>query len=204
MDPDRLPLSNHRLYDGNDVDDARDVLSRLFTEISIEPLNPRLPFRAQVNGVELPRISICHLQFDNGATAGPVQPLDFHTLQLNPTGDVIYKTDEGVAAGSARQGVMLSAGQTVRNRHSKDNGNLALIVKDHVIRDFLSAWTGEKPANSLKFELQFDPDARQTTSYLNYVDWFVREINRPGGILSEPVAVASFEHALLTAMLFGL
>ena len=31
-----LPLSNHRLYDGHDVDDARHALSRLFTQIAIE------------------------------------------------------------------------------------------------------------------------------------------------------------------------
>lgn len=27
-----FPLSNHPLYEGDDVDDAREVLSRLFTE----------------------------------------------------------------------------------------------------------------------------------------------------------------------------
>ncbi len=198
------PLSNHPLYDGHNVDDAREVLSRLFTEIAIEPLDTRKPFRAQVHGVELPRISICYLQFENGATAGPVQPLDFHTLQLNPTGTVVYNTDHGVVQGDTTKGVMLSAGQTVRNRHSAANGNLALIVKDKVLHDYQSMWHGEAQCQPLKFKSEFDPRAPRIASFLGIVGLFVKELNRSDGILEIPAAVASFEHTLLTSMLFGL
>lgn len=103
-DPAALPLSNHRLYDGKDVDDAREVLSKLFTEIALDPLDPGQPFRAQVNAVELPRIGICYLRFENGAIAGPLQPLDFHTLQLNLTGSSVYNTDDGATGGDAKHG----------------------------------------------------------------------------------------------------
>ncbi|MCP3870077.1 MAG: AraC family transcriptional regulator [Gammaproteobacteria bacterium] len=198
-----FPLSNHLLYDGQDVDDAREVLSRLFTEISIEPSDTRKPFRSLVYGVELPRISVCYLRFEGGATAGPVQPMDFHTLQLNPTGTVTYDTDDGVVAGSASRGVMLSAGQTVRNHHSAANGNLALIVKDDVLRDYQSMWTGKTQSQSLKFQLDFDPEVPRISSFLGFVDQFVQNLNRPGGILEIPAAVASFENALLTSMLFS-
>lgn len=198
-----LPLSNHLLYDGNDVDDAREVLSRMFTEIDIEPSDTHKPFRSLVYGVELPRISICYLRFEGGATAGPAQALDFHTLQLNPTGTVAYDTDDGIAAGSASKGVILSAGQTVQNSHSADNGNLALIVKDEVLRDYQSMWFGKTQNQSLKFKLNFDPEAPRIASFLSFANQFVQELNRPGGILEIPAAVASFENALLTSMLFS-
>ena len=198
------PLSNHLLYDGHDVDDAREVLSRLFTEIALEPSDTRKPFRSLVYGVELPRISVCYIRFESGATTRPIQPLDFHTLQLNPTGTVAYDTDDGTVPGSESKGVMLSAGQTVRNHHSADNGNLALIVKDEVLRNFQSVWTGNKQNQSLRFKPKFDPKAPQIASLLGFVDTFIEELNRPGGILEIPAAVASFENALLTSMLFGL
>ena len=198
------PLSNHQIYDGHDVDDAREVLSRLFTQIAMEPLDTKTPLRIQVNGIELPRIAICYINFESGAVTGPVNPLDFHTLQLNPTGNAAYKTNDGVVAGSSRKGVMLSAGQTVRNHHSEANGNLALIVKDKVMRDYLSMWTGKEQSPSLKFKPEFDLDNPRVASFLGLADRFVEELNRPGGILEIPAAVASFEHALLTSLLFGL
>ena len=202
--PNTLPLSNHCLYDGHDVDDAREVLSKLFTEIVLDPLDPGKAFRAQVNGVELPRISICHIQFENGAVAGPKAPLDFHTLQLNPTGSVIYNTDDGAAGGDIDQGVMLSAGQTVRNRHSAANGNLALIVKDDVIRNYLARYVGAERPQSLKFAPEFDLTQPRVASLMAFIDTFVQELDRPGGILEAPAAIASFEETLLNFLLFGL
>ena len=203
-DPATLPLSNHRLYDGNDVDDAREVLSKLFTEIVLDPLDPGQPFRAQVNGVELPRIAICYLRFENGAIAGPVQPLDFHTLQLNLTGSSVYNTDDGATGGDARHGVMLSAGQTVRNRHSMENGHLALIVKDEVMRNHLARYTGKKTTTALKFAADFDLTQPRIASLLAFTNTFVHELNRPEGILESPAAIASYEDFLLTSLLQGL
>ncbi len=202
--PVALPLSNHRLYDGNDGDDAREVQSKLFTEIVLDPLDTGQPFRARVNGVELPRIAICYLRFENGAVAGPVQPLDFHTLQLNLTGNSVYNTDDGATGGNARHGVMLSAGQTVRNRHSMANGHLALIVKDEVLRNHLARYTGKDKSTTLKFAADFDLTDPRIASLLTFTDTFIQELNRPGGILESPAAIASYEDFLLTYMLLGL
>ena len=199
-----LPLSNHSLYDGDDVDDAREVLSKLFTEIALDPLDPGQPFRAQVNGVELPRIAVCYLRFENGAVAGPIQPLDFHTLQLNLDGSSVYNTDEGATGGDDKHGVMLSAGQTVRNRHSAANGHLALIVKDEVIRNQLAQYTGKTQTTALKFNAAFDLTQTRTTSFLSFIDTFTQELNRPGGILEAPAAIASFEDFLINSLLWGL
>lgn len=178
--PKNQPLSNHVLYQGHDVDDAREVLSRMFTEIAIDPLDTRTPFHVQVNAVELRRISVCYINFESGAVTGPVAPLDFHTLQLNPTGDVIYKTDAGTVPGDKEKGVILSAGQVVRNHHSAGNGNLALIVKDEILKDYISLWTGNGRSSSPEFNLGFNPDDPRIASFLSFANQFVRELNRPG------------------------
>ena len=202
--PDSLPLSNHRLYDGSDIDDAREALSRMFTEIALDPLESGQPFRVQVNGIELPRISLCYIRFENGAVAGPVEPLDFHTLQLNPVGNTVYNTDDDMIGGDTKQGVMLSAGQTVRNRHSERNGNLALIIKDEVLLNYLGSYTGKENKTSLEFAPELDLILPRTASLLAFIDTFVGELNRPGGILEAPAAVASFEDTLLTSLLLSL
>lgn len=202
--PDTLPLSHHRLYDGNDIDDAREALSGMFTEIALDPLESGQPFRVQVNGIELPRISVCYIRFENGAVAGPVEPLDFHTLQLNPMGSTVYNTDRDTIGGDAKQGVVLSAGQAVRNRHSEGNGNLALIVKDEVLLNYLGRYTGKEKKTSLEFAPALDLTQPRTASLLAFIDTFVGELNRSGGILEAPAAVASFEDTLLTSLLLGL
>jgi len=197
------PLSNHLLYDGDDIDDARKVLSNMFNEVSLEPLDTRKPYRSLVYGVELPQSAVGYIKFESGVKAGPVDPMGFHTLQLNPVGSALYHNNDGDIPGSAREGVILSAGQTVKNNHYAGNGNLVLNVSDEVLRNFQSMWTGKTQKQMLKFKSGFDTSSPQIASFLNLTDVFIKELNRPGGILEIPAAVASFESALLTTMLFS-
>jgi len=180
------------------------VLSGMFNEVIFDPLDTREHFGSLVYGVELPRSTIGYIEYESGVTAGPVEPLDFHTLQLNPVGSALYHNDDGYIPGSASEGVILSAGQTVRNEHYAGSGNLVMNVRDEVLRDFLSMWTGKTQDQTLKFKSGFDAEVPRIASFLNLADVFIQELNRPGGILEIPSAIASFENALLTTMLFSL
>ena len=59
-------LSNHPLYEGDDVDDARQVLSSLYAEVKVEPLSTAAPFSALVNGLVLPRSAISYTKYEYG------------------------------------------------------------------------------------------------------------------------------------------
>ena len=109
-----LPLSNHPLYEGHDVDDARQVLSRLFTETPVEPLDARSPFSMLVNGLKLPRSTLCCCEYRHGMVAGPLQPLNFHTIQLTRSGNTRFNINNRSFAGDPQSGVMLSADQQVK------------------------------------------------------------------------------------------
>ena len=107
----RLMLSNYRMFAGEDVDHARDILSSMFTEISLEPDRGNAPFKSEVNGLELSKVVITHLRFRNDCVAGPVAPLDFHTLQLSQSGSCTFDIGNQLVPGDKNKGVVLSAGQ---------------------------------------------------------------------------------------------
>ena len=186
------------------MDQARQTLSRMFTEISLEPDTGNAPFKAEVNGVELPKLGITHLRFRDDCVAGPIVPLDFHTVQFSQSGNCTFDIGNQVVPGSKNEGVMLSAGQQVRVHHTNDNDILCIIVKDQVIRDVISSWVGNANFPALKFRPQFDPNQPRPASLLVFLKTVVNELNRPGGILEEPAAMSSIEHTLITSMLTGL
>ena len=200
----RLMLSNSRMFAGEDVDQARDVLSSMFTEISLEPDRGNAPFKSEVNGVELSKVIITHLRFRNDCVAGPVTPLDFHTLQLSQSGSCTFDIGNQVVPGDKNKGVVLSAGQKVRVHHIDDNDILCLIVKDQVIRDVISSWIGHANFPALRFRPRFDPKQPRPASLIALFNTFVSELNRPNGLLEAPAAAASLEHTLITSMLTGL
>lgn len=200
----RILLSNHPLYRGTDVDDAREVLSRLFTEVSVEPLEPAGSYRALVNGLDLPRSAICYCEYPDGMIGGPLAPLDFHTIQLTLKGSARFDSQFGSDTGDVETGLVLSAGQQMKVHHAPDNAVLSYIVKDEVLRDFVSTWTGEANTKPIRFHPRFDPEDPRTASVLSLLKATVREIDRPNSVLQSPAAVASMEQTLLTFMLFGL
>ena len=99
---------------------------------------------------------------------------------------------------------MLSAGQKVRVHHTDDNDILCIIVKDQVIRDVISSWVGHANFPTLRFRPQFNAEQPRPASLLAFLKTIVNELNRPGGILDAPAAIASIEHTLITSMLTGL
>ncbi len=200
----RSPLSNHCLYDGYDVDDAREACIPLFNEVVMDPIGTQKPFRLQINGVHLNEIAIAYFNYESGALTGPVAPLDRHTLQLNPTGSALYRFDGDTAPGDAGRGIMLSAGQLVRNSHFAGNGNIALNVEDETLRNYLAHWSGQVPKKPFVFKAVFDAKKPTTASMLRLIYQFIKELDEPGGILEVPAAIATFEHALIKSLLFGL
>jgi len=198
------PLSNHCMYDGHDVDDAREACTPLFGEVIMDPIGTKNPFRLQINGVQLNEVAIGYFNYASGALAGPVAPLDRHTLQLNPKGTVLYRFDGDSAPADANTGIMLSAGQLVRNSHYGGNDNIALNVQDETLRNYLAHWSGEVPKAPFVFKTVFDATKPATASMLRLIYQFIDELNEPGGILEIPAAVATFEHAVITSLLFGL
>lgn len=192
------------MFAGADVDQARETLSTLFTPISLEPRTGRAPLRALVNGLGLPKSSVTYLRFGCDCEAGPDLPLDFHTIQLTQSGNCTFRIGSEEVPGSPDRPVLLSSGKRVRVRHSHDNGILCFIVKDQVLRQFISAWTGIEDVPPIRFQAELDPTRSQTASVLTLFRTFVRELDRSGSVLEVPAALASFEHTLITSMLFGL
>jgi AraC-like DNA-binding protein len=131
-------------------------------------------------------------------------PLDFHTIQLSTSGAATFCIAGEAFTANAQRAVVLPAGKTIRINCAPMNETVGFLVKDSVLREIMSAWTGEAEPRSIMFRTQFDASQPRNASFLSLLDTFVKELGRPGGILEEPAAIASFENALITAMIFGL
>lgn len=200
----RCPLANHPLYRGRDVDEAREVLSSLFLPVSIDPLRTGTPFRASVNGLRLPRSTICYCEYDHGMVAKTAAPIDFHAIQLTMAGAARFDTPSGVLGGNPKTGVVLSADQQVNVRHDQKNAVLSFIVKQDILQELVSAWTDDGGNRPLQFQPLFAPNAPRIASVVSLLETIVGEMDRSGGVLESATAVASAEQALLTFLLFGL
>lgn len=198
------PLSNHPLYKGDDVDHARHTLSSLFTPIILEPCQSEKPFTAEVYGVELSKLAITYLHFGKECLAGPVEPLDFHTVQLTKSGTCVFNNQYDSISGSTQDAVMLSSEQQTLVNHSADNGILCLIIKDQELRNYVLLWLGKDKLQKIDFKLKIDLRNPKVATFISFFETMVAELNRPGGILEMPTALASMEETLISLLLSSL
>jgi AraC-like DNA-binding protein len=131
-------------------------------------------------------------------------PIDFHSIQLPLASSVEFHVDDRPALANTDQGVVLSAGSNVDLCTRPLNGMLSFIVNRNVMRDVITAVTGDAALPEIRFADTFDTTNPGTAALLSMLKNFAAELDRPGGILESPAAVASFEYALTTLMLFGL
>lgn len=202
--PDESPLSAYPMFEGNDVEQARQALSNIYTEAFLYPRKGTSHFKMKINGVQLAKISVSLVQTKNAYVSGPVEPLDFHTVQLMPSGSCRFNIGNSPAYSTKEKGVMLTAGQKVKVHASDNNWCLGVVIKDTVLREALSALTGHANHDPIRFTPEFDLSQPRTASLVSLIHTLVRELDRPSGILEAPAAVASFEQLLITSCLFGL
>ncbi|NOQ46772.1 MAG: hypothetical protein GQ559_08900, partial [Desulfobulbaceae bacterium] len=154
QDTQNLPLSAYPLFSGTDIELSRRALSRIFNPVFLEPAKKEKSFQFSVNGVKLPNLWISSLYYKGNPVLGPVDPSNYHTLQLIPSGSLNFDVDGNKISATEQQGLMLSSGQRIRVRPTDDSQCLSLVVKDAYLRDVISTWTGHSKIPSIQFQKQ--------------------------------------------------
>ena len=199
------PLDRHKIYAGSDVDETRAVFSHLFTENRVAPLKGGQSIRVEINGLELSSSNICYLGHADGLAATPLAPMNCHTIQYPLSGYAEFKTEGRAAEVTSRVGAMVSAGQQLEQVTVMPGTDmLCFNVPAAEMRVALAAATGRQDLPDLRFEQKIDWTTPGVAAILTFLRSFAFELNRSNGISEAPTAVAGFEKAMITLMLYGL
>jgi AraC-like DNA-binding protein len=200
----KIPLSDYPLFSGSDVELSREALSRIFNPVFLEPGKNKESFQFSARGVHLPHLWISSLSYKGDSVLGPVDPLDYHALQVIPSGSFRFTIDGQKMTANATQALMVSNGQYVRLQPADNSHCLSLVVKDKDLRDVISTWVGHAKISPIVFQKQLTMRKPSVISFLSYFQTIVEDLNHNTTLLQIPAAVASLENMLLTYMLCGL
>jgi AraC-like DNA-binding protein len=200
-----MSLASYPLCRGEGVEFGRKALSEIFNPISLEPAKGDRSFQCSIHGVKLQNILVSSLSYRGNSVAAPLDQLDYYTLQLIPSGRLLFEIDgKNEIICSRKQGRMLSSGQRVRVHLADKSQCLALLIKSSHLDDVLSTWTGHSKIPPIQFKKQLMMKKPSVISFLSYFNTVVADLDRTGAILKMPAALASLEHMLVTFMLCGL
>lgn len=204
QDTQNLPLSGYPLFSGSDVELSREALSRIFNPVFLEPGKSENSFQFSAQGVKLPHLWISSISYRGNSVLGPVEPGDYHTLQVIPSGTFLFEIDGQKMSANPAQALMLSSGQQVQLQPADNSQCLSLVVKDKDLQDVISTWVGHSKIPPIQFQKQLTMTNPSVVSFLSYFYTVIDDLDRTGGIIKIPAAVASLENMLMTFMLCGL
>jgi AraC-like DNA-binding protein len=206
-----MPLSQYSLFQGDDVDQARQALSGMHGPIRFEPVSGGPAFKIVISGLRLRSFFATSSFFSTAYEGASAEPLDHHMIQLTLKGTSTYdikrttlEKDDHIATVPGRTGVIIPSGHQVSVRPGGDNVFLGLIIPDQDMREFLSTWTGHNRFDPIKFNPMLKLANSRTSSFLMFLNYIFEELDRPSGLLRSPAALASLEHMIMTFMLTGL
>ena len=204
QDTQNLPLSGYPLFSGTDIELSRRALSRIFNPVFLEPGKSENSFQFSAQGVKLPHLWISSISYRGNPVLGPVDPSDYHTLQVVPSGSFQFDIDGQKMRAHAAQALMVSNGQHVRLQPADNSQALSLVVKDEDLRDVISTWVGHSKIPAIEFQKQLTMTNPGVVSFLSYFQTIIDDLDRNDKLLQMPAAVASLENMLMTFMLCGL
>jgi AraC-like DNA-binding protein len=200
----KIPLSDFPIFSGTDVESSRQALSRIFNPVFLEPGKDLKSFQFSVHGVQLPHLWLSSLSYMGNPELGPIEPSNYHTLQVIPSGNIRFDIDGRKIKANAAQALMISNGQRVRLYPTDNSKCLSLVVKDKDLCDVISLWAGHTKIPEIKFNKRLTMTNPGVISFLSYFHTIIDTLDRNSNLLRMPAAVASLENMLITFILFEL
>lgn len=194
-------LSQYSIMDTRSLEEARDIVSRVYLEHALSAPKERLA--ATLNAASNRRFTIGYLTYQSSAKLVMPPTEDCYHVNLTVEGRTEASRTDGArqTTRAMTSGLVLLPHQETTVRWSPDAGQFILKIS----RDSLERHLGEQlhmPVNDvLDFDFGIDLTTPAGSSLLASVEFFARELDRPGGLTEMPIAREQLEAFVMTQLL---
>ena len=200
-DTDR-PLSTFQILRTGDLDEARQAVAEIYLE---HHLDSRRSDRLDVtlNAIEERLFTAGFLAYGTEATLRmPPTEVNYH-INLTLAGTTVAVRSDGTKADTEarRSGLILHPEQTNTVAWASDAEQVILKVPRTSLESHLSDLLGRQVKTVIDFDYQLDLSTPAGASLLASVEFFIRELDRPGGIVDMPLARDQLESFIMSQLL---
>ena len=197
-------LSRFPALRSRDLDESRDLICRIYQEVRLD-MRPGLQgFHLSMNVKPLRWLRLSFAQAPFEFTTSTLEPMKIHSFDVVTSGSYGYRSSADRLLADNRQ-VVVASGENPFDVIARSRSHLLSAIIDHDdLDDLASIWIGHKPRKPLRFARVHSYRRSQVASFASMVKFLAREVNRPGGLLDAPAALASMEEAVIKAVIFGM
>ncbi|MET0473431.1 MAG: AraC family transcriptional regulator [Mycobacterium sp.] len=202
MNEESQPLNGHPVLRTSSLEEARDVVSEVYLDHRLHTDRPD-DLDVAMNAVEQRMFTAGFLTYGAQATLEMPPTEDCYHVNLTVEGVThATRTDGGRATTEARRrGVILHPEQTNIVNWEPGAGQIILKVPRRSLESHLTELLGAPVQSAIDFDFGLDLSTPAGASLLASVEFFLQELDRPGGIADMPLARDQLESFIMSQLL---
>ena len=196
-------LARHRIFHSGDTEEARAFLQGKQFSFERAP-RPQRPFDMRINGVYLPGLYVGYIQYGPAVDVRAIQR-DEYWIQLPVRGQLeVVGGASPVTCDPARAAIASPTRSDYYLIRSGDGcAGIRLCLFRAAFSAQLAALLGEPAKTPLEFASEIDVTSGHGLRLARYVLMAVNDLDETASLLSNPIAMSSFEQFVLTGLLLS-
>lgn len=197
-----IPFSQHPLLKTRDLDEARQLAGRLYGAVDVGTAPGRSDFSWSVNRAALGAVKLAAGWLPDGGHIDIRSGGDQYVVSLARRGSSDARcagTEATIAPG--RSGMIVSPHLPARSQFSDGFATLTVVVERTALEAHFCRLTQVPLQKPLRFVPGLDLSTGRGAGLLRLLEFLVTELEQGDGLQASPLARASLDDALLTALL---
>ncbi|WP_436757821.1 AraC family transcriptional regulator [Streptosporangium sp. V21-05] len=198
-----VPLGNRPVFDTADLDEARELVARVFCPHRLELAGDVSGLAARLNSVRLGTVRVNYLDYGADVRIEPGELESFFLVQIPLAGRSLIRCGGQEIVSTPDLASLPSPSEYLDMRWGAGCPQLIVKFDRPVVEDALERMLGERLDHPLVFDLGVDMTAGWARAWRAMADLIVREAEHGDGLAAQPLAIAHLENAMLSSLLTG-
>lgn len=196
------PLNRHPVLRTRSLDEARQAVTEVYLDHDLRTAQPEC-LDMTLNAVEQRLFTAGFLTYGAHATLTMPPTEDSYHINLTTQGATLGECSDGQRATTRarRSGLILHPGQTNTVNWEPSAEQIILKIPRKSLESHLADLLGQPVHSAIDFGFELDLSTPAGASLLASVEFFVNELDRPGGIADMPLARDQFESFIMSQLL---
>jgi len=197
-------LARYPLFETRNLDEAREIISRISPPHQITSYRPQVPFFSKVQHVELGAVALNYVESNSGLLIKAGELENLFQIYVQREGVVQHRCGSLTLISEPGNGVIKSSGQNIHLKTFGPAQVLVVNIKQKAVELELARRLDREPDSPLEFLPVFHTTAGHGASLIRLLLFLCLELDAPDSLVEfAPHSVQHIEQGIIAALLEG-
>ena len=187
--PQKLPLANNKIFYTQQLDEAREVMAKVYCDHSLDFSSPNRNLKMDVREVLFPHSGLILASYGESVNVSVGEPESLFACQYLLEGSSTYKIGTEQIHCDCDRGAMISPTKSVGILQSPDSWILGFRIDRRALEEHLESLSMRSLSKPLEFDGRMDLNVGPVGYLYRYIRFLVNELDREESeLLQSPLA----------------